>query len=124
MALREIRQERVEAPPLEWWLWLLQRATGLLLVLALVAHIAILHLAQPGEGIEFDRVVERLGSPAFVALDSALLAAALFHGLNGVRAVAADLGAGPRALRALSWGLVLLGLAGFVYGVYALMSFL
>ncbi|MBI4297554.1 MAG: succinate dehydrogenase, cytochrome b556 subunit [Chloroflexi bacterium] len=124
MAFLRAEKRTVPAPGWEWWLWLLHRVTGLLLVLALAAHIIILHLAQPGEGIAFDRVVARLASPPFLALDTVLLAAALFHGLNGIRVVAADMGMGRRSLRALSWWLFALGLVGFIYGVYALLSFL
>ncbi len=115
---------RVPEAGWEWRLWVLHRVTGLLLVLSLAAHIAILHLAEPGESIAFDRVVARLASPPFVVLDSVLLAAALFHGLNGVRVVAGDMGMRGSTLRALSWVLLALGLGGFVYGVYALVSFL
>lgn len=115
---------RVPAGAWEWRLWVLHRVTGLLLVLGLGAHIIILHLAEPGEGIRFDRVADRLASAPFVALDAVLLAAALFHGLNGVRVVAVDMGMGPRALRPFSFGLLALGTAGLVYGVYALASFL
>ena len=66
----------------------------------------------------------RLASPPFIALDSVLLAAALFHGPNGVRVVATDLGLGGARLRILSWALLVLGMAGLAYGTYALMSFL
>ena len=108
----------------EWRLWVLHRITGLLLVLGLAAHIIILHLAEPGEGILFDRVADRLASAPFLALDVVLLATGLFHGLNGLRVVAGDMGAGPRALRPISFGLLALGTAGFVYGMYALTSFM
>jgi succinate dehydrogenase / fumarate reductase cytochrome b subunit len=105
------------------WSWLLQRVTGLLLVVYLFIHLWVLHYANMGE-VTFDRILSRLQSPAFLVFDLMLLALVIFHALNGVMMVVIDLGIGQRAQRMLFWGLVLLGLALFLFGVYALWPFI
>lgn len=105
------------------WSWLLQRITGLLLVIYLFIHLWVLHYSNTGK-VTFDQILLRLQSPAFVVFDLMLLAIVIFHALNGVRIVIIDFGIGNRAQRALFWGLMLLGLALFLFGVYALWPFI
>lgn len=106
------------------WNWLLQRITGALLIVFIIAHFWVTHFAVPGELITFDRVTERLQSAFFIALDSALLATTIYHGLNGVRNVVVDFGIGPVTRQAVSWTLVVIGLITFVYGLNALVPFI
>jgi succinate dehydrogenase / fumarate reductase cytochrome b subunit len=85
-----------------WWAWLLQRVTGLALVGYLFLHIAVISTGQAGADA-FDDVLKVLQTPVFVALDLLLLAAVLYHGLNGLRVVLLDLGIGIRRQAALFW---------------------
>lgn len=110
-------------PGTEMWSWLLQRVTGLLLVVYLFIHLWVLHYSNKGE-VTFDSILSRLQSPAFVVFDLMLLALVIFHALNGVRIVILDLGISQRAQRMLFWGLMLLGFALFLFGVYALWPFI
>ena len=69
--------------------WILQRMTGALLAVFLVAHLWVVHYAVAGE-ISFQEVSARLSGPGFRLLDLGLLALALVHALVGLRRVILD----------------------------------
>jgi succinate dehydrogenase cytochrome b556 subunit len=104
--------------------WISQRLTAVLLFFALGIHTWATHFAEPGKAITFESVVSRMQNPLFMSVDLTLLAAAMFHGLNGVRIIALDFGIGSRGLKALTWFLAILGAVGFLFGVNALWPFL
>lgn len=87
-------------------LWVLQRITAVLLVVFLG-----LHLWASNFTADWTTLFRAL-------VDLALLALALFHGLNGVRTVVLDFGPGLQGRRFLSASLAMLGIAGFLFGVY------
>ena len=95
---------------MEMWrsvmLWLLQRITAILLVLFLG-----LHLWASNFTVEWTATFRAL-------VDLVLLALALFHGLNGVRTIILDFGPGIQGRRFLSATLALLGITGFLFGLY------
>lgn len=95
-------------------LWLLQRASGLVLVLLVAIHLGVQHtlFAVP------------LRRAVLIAVDWMLLAAALYHGLNGLRTVAYDYLHRAGAQRAVNWTLWLTGLALFLYGSWGLWAFI
>lgn len=86
--------------------WLIQRISGVYLVLFLLTHIAA--IAQAGFGITTSFQAQILdvlrnpfylgGSPA-LAFDFIALAIIAFHGMNGIRIVFLDLGIGVRRHR-------------------------
>jgi succinate dehydrogenase / fumarate reductase cytochrome b subunit len=86
--------------------WLIQRISGLYLVLFLLIHVAA--IAQAGFGVTTGFQAQILdvlrnpfylgGSPALV-FDFIALAIIAFHGLNGIRIVFLDLGIGVRRHR-------------------------
>lgn len=104
------------------WGWFLQRLSGGLLVLFLGAHLWLLHYVYLGERISFQRVMERLSSPLFFAIDLGVLAIALYHGLYGLRGIALEYRWGSPTLITLL--ALLVGLAGLAGGGYALWGFL
>jgi succinate dehydrogenase hydrophobic anchor subunit len=91
-------------------LWLLQRASGLALVPLAGLHVAVQHGLLP---FAFRR-------PVLITVDWLLLAIVLYHGLNGVRTVAYDYVARPRAQRAVGRALWVAGIALFAYGGWGL----
>lgn len=95
-----------------WWAWMLQRVTGVALILYLLTHIGVLSTAVVGEKT-FDDVLAFLQTPAFVALDLLLLAAVVYHMANGIRVILLDLGIGIRQ-QALAWWIVAAATAGIV----------
>ncbi len=128
MAQQAITEERPKEAPARavggLWPWFLQRMTAALLIVFLGAHWGTLHFVLAGRSITFDRVSERLATPLFVFIDSALLALVIYHGLNGISIIVGDFAIGPRAKRAVDWALIIIGLGTFVYGLNALWPFM
>jgi succinate dehydrogenase / fumarate reductase cytochrome b subunit len=76
------------------WAWLLFRISGLILVAYLFVHIGIISQGQISGANVLDRLFKDFENPALVFLDFLLVAAVLYHGLNGVRIILMDLGYG------------------------------
>lgn len=102
------------------WSWLFQRVTGALLIVCLAVHLLFTHILNIGQ-LDYENVANRLAHGALTAVDIILLAAALYHGLNGLRTVLMDYWFSSRTW-ALTLTIVLwvVGLALMVYGTWAL----
>ena len=85
-----------------WWAWFLQRLTGVALVGYLFLHILVISTVQAGEDA-FNTVLIVLQKPFFVVLDLLLIAAVVYHGLNGVRVLLFDLGIGLKHQAGMFW---------------------
>jgi len=70
-------------------LWFFQRVTGLFIIIMILFHFCINHFVGTGR-ITYETVTARLSHPLWKCFDLAFLAFALWHGLAGVWAVAAD----------------------------------
>jgi succinate dehydrogenase cytochrome b556 subunit len=102
------------------WSWLFQRITAVILIWGLGSHLIATHIYALGE-LSYGNIGHRLAAAYFVAVDISLLAAALYHALNGVRMVVLDYWFKSAASRrSLAIGLWVLGGAFFVYGMWAL----
>ena len=84
------------------WAFVLHRITGLALIFYLLMHIFVISRALNGAKT-FDKLLAILTSKPFIFADLALLAAILFHGLNGVRIVLFDTGVGIRQQKLIFW---------------------
>ena len=83
-----------------WLAFALNRLTGHILVLYLVLHLVVLSQLLDGpEG--WDRLLGLFGSRPFLVGDTLLIAAVVFHGLNGLRVAALTFGVGSRHTTAL-----------------------
>ena len=83
-----------------WLAFALNRLTGHILVLYLVLHLVVLSQLLDGpEG--WDRLLGLFGSRPFLVGDVLLIAAVVFHGLNGLRLAALTFGIGARHTTAL-----------------------
>lgn len=120
MAERTITRQREAAAA---WAWLLQRVSAAFLLFFLGAHLWVLHFALGDERIMFERVRERLQTPFFQVVDTALLAVVLYHALYGVRSIILDFRVQGAGKQILTWGFVVLGIIGFVYGFITLQTF-
>lgn len=132
-----IRREGVARPDRgslvdrNFWPWVLQRITGVVLVVLMTIHIVVNHFGNidkvgtPGHGdlIMFNDVAYRLGMAFWWVIDISLLAFVLFHGFNGIRNIAIDMGLTARANRLITVVLWILGLVGFGFGLAALIAF-
>lgn len=87
------------------WAYLLNRVTGIALVIYLYLHLTVLSTLARGPSAWND-FVSLAGSPFFLSLDVILLAGILIHGLNGIRLMLMSLGVGVKAEKVLFGGLV------------------
>ena len=106
-----------------WW-WLLQRVSGLLLLVLLGAHLILTHFITPAEAIRFASVQGRMAIPVVVVLDYGMLFVALFHGLYGLFVVIRDWLPEAISPKALASGLVVVGVGLAILGAYTLSVFL
>ena len=136
-----IRREGVATPDRgslvdrNFWPWVLQRITGVVLVVLMAIHIIVNHFGNIDKVgkvigntnhtdlIVFNDVAYRLGMAFWWVIDVALLSFVLFHGFNGIRNIAIDMGLTARANRTITIVLWILGIVGFVFGMAALIAF-
>ena len=104
--------------------WFLQRITAVGLVVVLSIHLYVLHFAGEHAVLSVAEVSIRLKTLTYILVDFGLLAFALYHGLYGLRSVILDYTTDDRAVRRVTTGLWVLGLAFFGYGAYALLPFI
>ncbi|NLV72972.1 MAG: succinate dehydrogenase, hydrophobic membrane anchor protein [Actinobacteria bacterium] len=102
------------------WSWLFQRITAVLLIVCLAIHLIFTHILNIGE-LDSANVAARLANAGLTAVDIILLAAGIYHALNGLRMVLMDYWFTSRT-RALTLTIVLwvVGLAFMGYGTWAL----
>jgi succinate dehydrogenase cytochrome b556 subunit len=112
--------ERVDRQKGGMWLWLAQRISAAVLLFGLLTHLIATHILSIGE-LSYDNIAERLQSGFFITVDILLLAASIFHALNGTRMVLLDYFFKELTRRRiLDLVLLVFGLAAFVYGLWAL----
>ena len=103
-------------------IWYLQRFTGILLLIGLAVHFWVLHFAnKTGEYIYKD-VAERLSSPSWKAFYIVFLVVVIYHAMVGVRMVAFDFRLPSPIRKLFSLGLLIVGVALFVWGLNSLLA--
>lgn len=80
----------------------MQRITGLLLLVYLFLHVRTIYALKEGPAA-FDHAVATFRGPLFKLLEIGLLGIVILHALNGVRITLIDLGAGQSRQRQLFW---------------------
>jgi len=102
------------------WAWLFQRITAVVLLYGMAVHLISTHILAIGQ-LDFGNIADRLGSTFFTVTDVVLLAAVLYHALNGARMVVLDYWLAGRTGR-LTFTVVLwlVGVGVFGYGLWAL----
>lgn len=102
------------------WSWLFQRITAVLLIVMLAIHLVFTHIIGIGN-LNYESIGERLAHAGFIAVDVILLAAGVFHALNGLRMVLMDYWfTSRRHAMVLSIILWVVGIVALVYGTWAL----
>jgi succinate dehydrogenase / fumarate reductase cytochrome b subunit len=85
------------------WAWILFRISGLVLVFYLFVHVWVISQGRIGGPEAIDNLFEFFDRPLLVFLDLMLVAAVLYHALNGVRIILMDFGVGIRQHKAVFW---------------------
>ena len=133
MALQDRAQQAPAARMgFTFWPWFLQRVTGAALVVLLLIHFIVNHYFNITEAehhvlpglVVFSNVADRFETPGYWVISLLLLSFTLFHGLNGIRNIAIDYGAKGAVDKAVTGALSAIGLAAFIFGIFALAAFL
>lgn len=107
----------------ELYAWLFMRVSGILLLVLALGHLAIMHILNSVEEIDFAFVVARWGNPLWRLYDWLLLMLALVHGLNGLRVMVHDYVRAP-GLRVFSLvSVYFLALLFLAVGTLAIVTF-
>ena len=92
------------------WSWVAHRISGVLIFLFLFAHVLDTALVRVSPEA-YNEVMEAYKNPVVGVAEAGLVAAVIFHALNGLRIIAVDFWAkGPKYQRQLFWAVVV----GFV----------
>lgn len=97
---------------LELYAWFFMRVSGILLLFLALGHLAIMHLINNVEAVNYDFVAGRYATPLWRTYDLAMLWLALLHGVNGMRTIVDDY------VRTRGWrvaSLSVLYIVGFVF---------
>jgi len=86
------------------WSWVLHRITGATIFFFLFVHVLDTALVRVSPQA-YNEVVESYKTPIVGLMELGLVAAVLYHALNGVRVILVDFWAqGPRHQRQMLWG--------------------
>jgi succinate dehydrogenase / fumarate reductase membrane anchor subunit len=103
--------------------WLMQRVTGITLVVLLAVHTIVTHYTLPAEGINYEWVAQRLSQPLWKLAYLFFLVLCVYHGLSGVRGIIQDY-VHRDGLRVIIFGgLVMLGLLMISLGALTIIPF-
>ena len=105
------------------WAWLLQRLSGIVIVIYLFFHIWVISTSLQG-GQAFDRVLGNLQNPFILALELLLFWAILYHTFNGFRVILFDLGYGVRQQKAVFWAVMAVAVLFLAAGIVVAWPFL
>lgn len=75
---------------LELYAWFFMRVSGILLLVLALGHLAVMHLINSVDVVNYDFVARRYATPFWRTYDLTMLWLALVHGLNGVRTIVDD----------------------------------
>ncbi len=98
--------------------WILQVASGVLLIFLLGAHIAAQHFVVKGGLRDYAQVVSYLSNPVVLAVESAFIVVLIWHAMLGLRAVLLDFGFGPRGQALITRGVIVLGTVTAAYSFW------
>lgn len=111
------------------WSWVLHRITGATVFFFLFVHVLDTALVRVSPQA-YNQVVETYKSPIIGLMELGLVAAVLYHGLNGVRVILIDFWwKGPRYQRQMLWAVAVIWLlvmvpATVVIGIHMAERFL
>ena len=96
------------------WAWLIQRISGLVLVVFVVVHVVAISQASLVTKGPFLSILDGLRNPFWyvdrtaLAIDFVMLGIIAFHGMNGIRIVLFDtgIGVGLRSHKVIFWMLI------------------
>lgn len=106
------------------WSWWFMRISGLILVLLVLGHFAIVHLLDEGiDRVDFAFVAGRWASPFWQTWDWTMLFLGLLHGTNGLKNIIEEYVRRPGARAALKSTLYVLTFVFILLGTLVILTF-
>ncbi len=99
----------------------MQRISAIALLVFLTIHMIVVH--YPPFHVDFSRIIERMASPVWKAIDIAFLFFVLMHALTGAYAVLTDVEQVYKYKRILAGAAIVIGLIAFAYGTQTVLAF-
>lgn len=100
------------------WSWALQRITGVAVFFFLLVHVLDTALVRVSPDT-YDKIIATYKTPIVNLLEVGLVAAVLYHALNGVRVILVDFWSkGPRYQKQMLWVIIAIWLVVMVPGAY------
>ena len=104
------------------WSWVAHRITGVLTFFFLFSHVLDTALVRVSPEA-YNEVIETYKNPVVNLLEVGLVAAVLYHALNGIRIMLVDFWAkGARYQRTMLWIILIIWFVVMVPGVYFMMK--
>ncbi len=103
------------------WAYVLNRLSGIGLVVYLFLHLGVLSMLAIGPAA-WDSFVALAKSPLVLVMDVVLLAGLLIHGLNGIRITLNGMGIGVRSQKPLFIGLMAVALVATAFAAVGIFS--
>ncbi|MEU3829897.1 succinate dehydrogenase, cytochrome b556 subunit [Streptomyces sp. SID486] len=104
------------------WSWVAHRVTGVLIFFFLFVHVLDTALVRVSPE-DYDKVVATYKTPIVALLEYGLVAAILFHALNGLRVIAVDFWSkGPRYQKQMFRAVVVVWLLLMIGSVYSVLG--
>ena len=107
----------------ELYSWIFMRISGILLIFLALGHLAIMHIINNVDTIDYEFVAARFTTPFWRIYDLLMLVLALFHGLNGARTMVEDYIHPAKWKRFTLSILYALGFLFTIVGSYTLLAF-
>ena len=101
--------------------WLMQRITGLALVVLMIGHYVLMHYT-PESGHTYDAVLGRMQHSWYRIIDIVFVTLAMYHGMNGVWGIFRDFNLKPWQSFAIVAALVIFGAAFVAWGYVIIFS--
>ncbi len=106
--------------------WMMQRFTGVVLVITLLYHMFAMHFSLSGgfsrSHLNAQAILERLNDPVFQVFYLLFLFSGLVHGLNGAYNLVDDYVRSPMWRMLWVWALWFIGLLVFFWGAITILT--
>ncbi|MCH9816725.1 MAG: succinate dehydrogenase, cytochrome b556 subunit [Actinomycetia bacterium] len=104
------------------WSWVAHRITGVAVFFFLLVHVLDTALVRVSPNA-YDLVIASYKTPIVNLLEVGLVAAVLFHALNGIRIILVDFWSkGPRYQRQMLWTVMAIWLVVMIPGTYFMLK--
>ena len=100
------------------WLWLLKILFGLAIAVLIAVHFVVNHLVADGGLLTYQDVINYYKNPGITAMEIAFLIFVVTHALMGTRSIFLDLNPSEKMLKIINWGMLVLGGAAIIYGIW------